>query len=852
MGENPVLTPFAPWQPDHILDAIQITELSLLLHLSRKNMTRKSRVSLDRRTSVPLVSETVSYANATVRSTDEDSEPEPSTGGASIQLVAPAPEASDEGDETRRFGSYELVWELCRDALSTTWAARRDGMDGIFALRIFNARLTDSVQVRSIKKAAQCTSELTHINHVTVYECGVGDNGAPYVVKDWVEGETLAETFLVNKRLDIATFLNVFMQVCEALNEAHSHQLVHGNLSPNKVIVVHQDDTDAALIKLIDFGMPPDPVQNAFYLSPEQCLDRNRVGERSDIYSLGCIMYESLIGRPPFVGDPTSHASAGYLHELASQHGKDTPEYNALKLLDCIIIKCLQKKPAKRFRNVRELMDALRMVSDCICNGVTRKLPPKAEKLLLFRFLDFFDKKIVACLCAYLLLGLVCQKYLGELQLQKSIDDAQLAGRHHFPEATTAWRLALSQAEALHKPPSLQAELNWELADTLRDQIAEPGSKKARNAVAEEALKHYEAASHYYSHGTRYRSYEMMLLNQMSGLWLQLENPEKLSDTQDAAREKVRTLYEQKKYKQCAQSAASFLKDFDDLGISYYAGCANTEMSKQLPPEKALPYLELAEFHYGNSGQLNPANDDLEQCLVQLGYMPAASKTYPWLACRALENGNMEAARMYFGRGASSIASNALTNAFADLELHYRDEFRQRTTQTSSKKAIVLLERLLQTQEQAWGKNDRLLAETLSDLARCYRENGQDQKAIETYKRLFDLVPGDEWVYRNGFLAFVDLLDKYGQRAEARKQLEKRLRRTGGSYSIDEQLVRLLQLYAADKQGAKIRQVLDVVCPVPEPERFIKYIPTGDYSYSRDFVPYPRAQGEGDVFANGQ
>lgn len=819
-------------------------------------MTRKSRVSHDQRPSVALVSESVSSTNATVLAAaeGEDSEPEPSTGGASIQLVAPEV-SNEQADETRRFGSYELVWELCRDALSTTWAARRDGMDGIFALRIFNARLTDSAQVRSIKKAAQRASELTHVNHVTVYECGVGDNGAPYVVKDWVEGETLAETFLVTKRLDIATFLNVFMQVCEALSEAHSHQLVHGNLSPNKVIVVHQDDSDAELVKLIDFGMPPDPVQNAFYLSPEQCLDRNRVSERSDIYSLGCIMYESLVGRPPFIGDQTSHASAGYLHELASQHGKDTPEYNALKLLDCIIIKCLQKKPAKRFRNVRELMDALRMVSDCICNGVTRKLPPRAEKLLLFRFLDFFDKKIVACMCAYLLLGLVCQKYVGELQLQKSIDDAQLAGRHHFPEASAAWRLALSQAEALHKPPSLQAELNWELADTLSDQIAESANQKARNAIAEEALKHYEAASRYYRHGTSYRSYDLMLMNNMAMLWMQLQDPDKLLNLQDAAREQVHQLYKQKRYEECARAAAGFLKDFDDQEINYYAGCAYTELAKPLPPEKALRYFELAQRYYTGAGSMDPGSDDLNQCLLKLGYLPDESNTNQALGCQALELGDMDVARTYFGRDSHWLASE-FNSAFADLDTHYQQRFRARVDQTSTKNAIVPLERVLKAREEAWGNNDALLAQTLVDLATCYQDNDEEQKAIETYKRLFDLVQANDWMYRDALLSYVDLLEKHGQRLQARKELEKIVRRSDGSYDVNAQLVRLLQLYAADKKHDKIKHVLDTLTDVPEPAKLIKYVPTGDYGnyspYPRDAVPLPRAQGEGDVFSAGQ
>ncbi len=225
----------------------------------------------------------------------------------------------------------------------------------------------------------------------TVYENGVDETGAPYVVSDLVEGNTLSEILQLKKRLDIARFLDVFNQVGDALIEAHSHELFHGNLSPEKIVLT-PNEIDADMVKLIDFGMPPDPVGNAFYLSPEQCIDKNKSDAKSDIYSLGCIMYEALVGTPPFVGSKQSQAALNYLHELANQFPKESPEHNALKLLDCIIIKCLQKEPSKRFRNVQELMNALNLVNDCICNGSTKKLPPKAEKLLLFRFIDLFRK----------------------------------------------------------------------------------------------------------------------------------------------------------------------------------------------------------------------------------------------------------------------------------------------------------------------------------------------------------------------------------------------------------------------------------------------------------------------------
>ncbi|MBI2811329.1 MAG: protein kinase, partial [Candidatus Melainabacteria bacterium] len=213
-------------------------------------MPRKSKVR-EQSPSVALVSDVVSTPSpgvSLVSNTDATTE-------TSTSLAVPAstpetstslsrPSSTPSKPALPKFGSYELVWEICKDALSTTWAATREGIERPLALRIFNARVTDSAQVRSIQRAARKAAELTHANCVTVYENGVGDDGAPYVVTEWAEGDTLAETFNVRKRLDIASFLNIFEQVGDALTEAHSRQLIHGNLSPNKIILVHSDEGD--------------------------------------------------------------------------------------------------------------------------------------------------------------------------------------------------------------------------------------------------------------------------------------------------------------------------------------------------------------------------------------------------------------------------------------------------------------------------------------------------------------------------------------------------------------------------------------------------------------------------------
>jgi serine/threonine protein kinase len=758
-----------------------------------------------------------------------------------------------------KFGSYELVWKICRDALSTTYAARKETIDRLLSIRIFNARVSDSVQIRNIQRAATKASELTHPNHVTVYENGVSETGAPYVVTDWVEGNTLAEVFGVTKRLDIARFLNIFNQVCEVLMEAHSRQLIHGNLSPNKIILT-ANDIDADFVKLIDFGMPPDPVQNAFYLSPEQCLDSNKIDATADIYSLGCIMYESLVGNPPFVGNKMSQAALNYLHELANQYSPDAPEHNALKLLDCIIIKCLQKKPSKRFRNIRELMDALRLVNDCICGGSKKKLPPKAEKLLLFRFLDIFDKKIVACMFAYLLLGLLSMKYIGELQLQKFIDEAQLARTWNPPLAQSYWRKAIQQAEWSDKPPSLKSALHWELGDALASQILEtPGTPEntlssqavggfapqgadsfararierivySNNDLAIDAIVHYEQALQYFSKGYHYRSYALILLNKIAYLWVTMDNITVESANREHVVRDAQRFLARKQFSECARLCSDYLRTQEDKQLAYYAALAYNEYAIRLPAKKGLRQFERAVYY---STLAEPSTDlaeaNLDICISNLKMDSMSSNTHLALGCAALESGDAEAAEGEFLL-VGDLTGNRLVDACQTYQGIRANPYYVQNAKRFLSKAIYPLSQALAIEEEVYGIHSKQVRPTLRELAKCYSIAGQKQKAIDTYKLLFSAATY-EGSYANevDMLDFVDLLTETGHPQQALTELEKMLVVNGSIDNSSGLYVRLIKAYVDCKLPQQAHYAISqLILRAPE------YVQSAHIQYSKE------------------
>lgn len=740
--------------------------------------------------------------------------------------------------QNRRFKSYELLFEHSKDALSTTYAVKNGAVDKLLALRLFNARVSDSLQIREIQKAAQTASELTHLHLATVYENGVDETGAPYVVSDLVEGNTLAEILQLKKRLDIAGFLNIFNQVGEALIEAHSHELFHGNLSPEKIVLT-PNEADSDMIKLIDFGMPPDPMRNAFYLSPEQCIDKSRSDARADIYSLGCIMYEALVGTPPFVGSKASQVALNYLHELAHQFPKESPEHNALKLLDCIIIKCLQKSPAKRFRDVRELMNSLRLVNDCICNGSTKKLPPKAEKLLIFRFLDLFGNKIAAGMTAYLILGFACMRVIGEVNLQKHIDQATLSAGFNDLRAKDNWKSAIQQAEWLHKPPSFIAALQYELGNTYNS-IALGRELSSRNENARKAIVEYEKAYQYYKRGDFFKADQLNLLRNITNMWTNIQTPGLEESIRADAYDRIQKLWLAKQYEECAKLADDYFQYDCDRRVAFYAANANTEIALKLPAEKALRYFERAAYYFPFSGQnLDFECQNLSICISRLGMDPQAENTRNALAFAALEAGDLKAASVEFEH--MNTADSYTMKRTLDSYLRWKIELGgKRTMDPVLKNAIKPLEKILAIEETIEGKKSDLLTTTLTALASTYARCGEYNKAVEAYGRLLEIDP-DSVNYQ---MEYANLLVKVGRSRDALKYLEKVVRIDRPRGFGDAPAGYLLKLYADNHMTQKVHDsaihTIRYTEPVTARNSNFGYLelPLASQPYSRNGVIY--------------
>jgi len=225
---------------------------------------------------------------------------------------------------------------------------------------------------------ARAGGAINHPNIVGVQDIGVADDGQPYIVMDYVQGDTL-QAFLDSKsRLPLAFALRISLQVCDALAALHASGIIHRDLKPSNIILVGEGDSRIA--KLLDFGIAKILSTNAScnrltrageifgspgVMSPEQCLGKE-VDQRSDLYSLGCLMYQLITGATVFGKGSAFEVLTSQVHEIPSRVPFLATNNPIPALLEIAIFKLLNKDPERRFQTANELKDELNPILDAL------------------------------------------------------------------------------------------------------------------------------------------------------------------------------------------------------------------------------------------------------------------------------------------------------------------------------------------------------------------------------------------------------------------------------------------------------------------------------------------------------
>ncbi|AAZ57099.1 Stk1 family PASTA domain-containing Ser/Thr kinase [Thermobifida fusca] len=297
-------------------------------------------------------------------------------------------------------GRYQLEAPVGRGGMAEVFRARDLRLDRLVAVKTLRSDLArDPTFQARFRREAQSAASLNHPSIIAVYDTGedvIDGVPIPYIVMEYVDGRTLKELLEDNRRLLPERTLEITDGILRALAAAHARGIVHRDIKPANVMLTRQ-----AEVKVMDFGIAramndaqatmtqtSQVIGTAQYLSPEQARGE-RVDVRSDIYSTGCVLYELLTGRPPFVGD--SPVSIAYQHVREEPIPPTELDPEIPEWIEAIVLRAMAKDREQRYQTAEEMRADIQrglqgmptaastMALSAANDGATTALPPTRD-----------------------------------------------------------------------------------------------------------------------------------------------------------------------------------------------------------------------------------------------------------------------------------------------------------------------------------------------------------------------------------------------------------------------------------------------------------------------------------------
>ncbi len=299
--------------------------------------------------------------------------PEEDQGGADSNKPAADKDYSTEAPGSIFDNRYEIIDEIGKGATSTVYRARQVQIGRIVALKLMHPHLLkEEVNKKRFEQEAKATAELTHPNLVLVQDFGLSPLGRPFIVMDFVDGPSLDTLFGNQGSLTSQQFIDVFTQCCRGLAHAHKRGVIHRDIKPSN-IRLYKDEHNAVTVKILDFGIAKIFTQDEealkmtetgavmgspAFMSPEQSR-AEKVDHRTDIYSLGVVMYQALTGVLPFKGKDIFETLYKHIYEEAPAFASLGLTYRIPDAVETLVRRTLEKDPALRYQTMEELQQDL-------------------------------------------------------------------------------------------------------------------------------------------------------------------------------------------------------------------------------------------------------------------------------------------------------------------------------------------------------------------------------------------------------------------------------------------------------------------------------------------------------------
>ncbi|MBY0549060.1 MAG: protein kinase [Candidatus Obscuribacterales bacterium] len=268
---------------------------------------------------------------------------------------------------------YSVLSLIGRGGMASVYKIYDKALGKTFAAKVMNPeKAAEPVALKRFADEVEAAASMTHGNIAAVYSHGVTAGNVPFLFMDYLEGETLSEILQREEKIEPIRALGLFQQICEALIHAHMKGVVHRDLKPGNIFI-SKNEEGTEVVKLVDFGIAKLQyrdddstkltqtgalIGSPFYMSPEQCRGESQ-DARSDIYSLGCVMFHALTGKPPFEGANSVKIILQHVKQPAPPMaigGQTSEEINSL---EACVRRCLEKDPAQRYQSADQLLAEL-------------------------------------------------------------------------------------------------------------------------------------------------------------------------------------------------------------------------------------------------------------------------------------------------------------------------------------------------------------------------------------------------------------------------------------------------------------------------------------------------------------